>query len=123
MHSPAYDKYPDYKVEIIPIKQKLQVSFAGQVLAQTVAAVEVLESRHARVVYFPFKDLDQRYLTGTDLSTHCPFKGDASYWHVHANGEQSDNCLWAYLQPFDQVAGLAGYAAFYSDRVDIQVMS
>lgn len=40
-------------------------------------------------VYFPPASVKTEYLTKTDHSTHCPWKGDASYYTIKADGESS----------------------------------
>lgn len=38
-------------------------------------------------VYFPPSSVKSDYLSKTDLSTHCPWKGDASYYTIKAGGK------------------------------------
>jgi uncharacterized protein (DUF427 family) len=59
-------------------------------------------------------------LERTDLETFCPFKGNASYWTLAASGQRDENAVWSYEDPFDQVAGLKDYVAFYPDRVQVE---
>ena len=57
-------------------------------------------------------------LTRTAHSTHCPYKGEASYWTVEAAGRTAENAVWSYEHPIPEMAGIAGYVAFYRDRMD-----
>ncbi len=57
----------------------------------------------------------------TDARTICPFKGQASYWTLTASDPPEDNVVWTYRDPFDEVAGILGYVAFYQDRVRVEV--
>ena len=59
----------------------------------------------------------------TEHHTRCPYKGEASYWTIEVLGgagsiRRSENAVWAYRSPYDEVLGLAGYYAFYPNRVD-----
>jgi uncharacterized protein (DUF427 family) len=57
-------------------------------------------------------------LVRTDLVTHCPYKGDASYWSIRSGARTVENAVWSYEMPYDDMAPIAGYLAFYADRVD-----
>ncbi|MBM3526183.1 MAG: DUF427 domain-containing protein, partial [Alphaproteobacteria bacterium] len=46
------------------------------------------------------------------------FKGDASYWSIVAGGRNAENAVWAYVEPYAEMRGIAGTCAFYWDRVD-----
>lgn len=111
-------RHPDYRVDLVPGDERVVVSFAGEVIADSVRPIRVLETRHDEVLYFPRADVRFEHLEPTDHRTFCPFKGDASYWTIRAGGRESENAVWSYEQPFEQVAGLAGLVAFYADRVD-----
>jgi uncharacterized protein (DUF427 family) len=57
-------------------------------------------------------------LEPTDHSTHCPFKGDASYWSVRVGDRVAENAVWSYPDPLDDAPPLAGYLAFYWNKMD-----
>jgi len=113
-----FAKYPDYRVDLVPGSEPVQVSFAGAVIAETSRPLYVRETKHDEVVYFAREDVNFAHLVSTDHSTHCPFKGDATYWTLRVGDEESENSVWGYEDPFPEVAGLAGYVAFYPDRVE-----
>jgi uncharacterized protein (DUF427 family) len=50
--------------------------------------------------------------------TYCPFKGEASYWTIDLGGKHAENAVWSYEAPYDEVARIKGYMAFYPNRVD-----
>ena len=60
----------------------------------------------------------RRCSTPTDTSTHCPFKGDASYWTLTVGDREIPDALWAYESPTSDAAWLKGYGALYWDKVD-----
>ena len=57
-------------------------------------------------------------LVRTEHSTYCPYKGDASYFSIHVGERTSENAIWSYETPFDAVAPIKEYLAFYPARVD-----
>jgi uncharacterized protein (DUF427 family) len=70
------------------------------------------------VQYIPRRDVDMAALTRSDHTTYCPYKGDASYYSIPAGGDRSQNAVWTYETPFDAVAPIKEYVAFYPSRVD-----
>ncbi|MEM7346977.1 MAG: DUF427 domain-containing protein, partial [Chloroflexota bacterium] len=73
---------------------------------------------HLPVYYFPASDVDMAFLEATDHTTHCPYKGDASYWTMKAGGQVTENSVWSYQSPIDSMLGIQGYFAFYWNKVD-----
>ena len=57
-------------------------------------------------------------LTRTTHSTHCPFKGDATYFTLESRGRSAQNAVWSYEMPYDEVAVIKEHLAFYPDKVD-----
>ncbi len=113
-----YHKYPDYRVDLDPNADRIRVKFAGEVIADSTRTLTVRETRHDAVVYFPEADLDARFFEATDHESFCPFKGEASYWTIRVGSDCSENSVWGYDDPFEEVSGLVGYRAFYADRVE-----
>ena len=113
-----YAKFPDYRVDLEPHPQRVRAAVAGQVIADSVRAVRVLETKHDPVVYFPRDDVRFDLLEASDHTSFCPFKGEASYWTLRVGDRVEENLVWGYDDPFEQVAELAGYVSLYPDRVD-----
>ncbi len=114
-----YHKFPDYRVDLEPSERRVVVRFNGEVVVDTESALVVRETKHDPVLYFPRQDVRMQLLERTDHETFCPFKGEASYWTLSAGGRREENAVWSYEDPFDQVAGLKDYVAFYPDRVEL----
>ena len=53
-------------------------------------------------------------------STHCPYKGDASYFDLVGAGGETGNAVWSYEQPFPAVAAIQDHLAFYPQHVTIE---
>lgn len=68
--------------------------------------------------YLPRADIKMDLLKPTAHHTHCPYKGDASYFSIEAGGRTADNAVWSYEQPFPAMAEIQEYLAFYPNRVD-----
>ncbi len=57
-------------------------------------------------------------LTRSQTATYCPYKGDASYFSIPAGGDRATDAIWSYEAPYEAVAAIKGFLAFYPDRVD-----
>ena len=99
--------------------RRLRVEFAGVTLAETTAALRVLETSHPPVYYFPPGDvrLDLMPLSA-DNASDCEWKGQARYFDVVVGTRRAARVAWAYAQPESGFAAIANHVAFYPGRVD-----
>ena len=109
---------PAHRLLLTPFPRRVRAELAGATVFDTVDGGLVHESNLLPVLYVPEADVDRRLLEPTDLTTHCPFKGDASYWSVRVGDRVAENAVWAYIDPIDGAAWLRGRMAFYWDRLD-----
>lgn len=116
--APGFLKYPEHRVDVRRSAGHWVATDAEQVLADTTAALLVAETNYGEVVYFPPEDVDFSKMVATDTSTTCPFKGEAGYFRL-AGSAIGDDIAWQYAETFEEVAPIAGFIAFYSDRVDV----
>jgi uncharacterized protein (DUF427 family) len=115
--APGFAKHPDHRIEVEPAAEPIRVEFDGKTVAESRHALILHESRHAPVAYFPREDVRMDLLDETAHSTHCPFKGDASYFSVRGAGESGENVAWSYEHPFEEMQDIAGFVAFYRARM------
>ena len=106
------------RIDLSPSPGRVRVTLAGEVVADSARTLLLRERNHAPVRYFPRADVRMDLLTRTAHATHCPYKGDASYWTVRAGGRKAENAVWSYECPIPEMAGIASYLAFYRDRMD-----
>ena len=109
---------PDHPMAIAPNDKRVRVTFAGQVIADTRRALTLRETTYPPMHYIPRDDVDMAKLTPADHRSHCPYKGDASYFSIEAEGRRAENAVWSYQQPYPAVKAIAGYVCFYPNRVD-----
>jgi len=62
--------------------------------------------------YFPREDVREDLLDATDRHTHCPIKGDASYFSVHLGDRVAENAVWTYPKPLEGAPALDGHLSF-----------
>ena len=109
---------PDHPIEIAPNPKRVRVLFAGRVVAETARALTLKETTYPPVQYIPRDDVDMTLLTRTEHASHCPYKGDATYYSVAVGERSAVNAVWSYEQPFPAMDAIAGHVAFYPNRID-----
>lgn len=109
---------PDHPITIAPQGGRVTVTVAGRTVADTRRALTLAEASYPAVQYIPREDVDMSQLTPTAHTSHCPYKGDANYFSIPGGGPRSENAVWTYETPYEAVAEIAGYLAFYPNRVD-----
>ncbi len=114
-----YKQYPDYRVDLEPSTDRVQVFLGDESIADSRRTLLVKETKHAPVIYFPREDVRMDLLERTSHETFCPFKGQASYWSIRAAGQVDENSVWTYEDPFTEVEGLKDYVSFYVGRGEI----
>jgi len=119
--APGFKKYPKHKLTTQPSSARVQVRYKGEVIADSRDALEMHETHEGSVLapvvyYLPRKDVRMERLARTSHSTHCPFKGDASYYSLR-NGPE--NSVWSYEQPYDELLAIKELVAFYPDKYEI----
>ena len=108
----------DHPISIEANPSRIVVKIGGKTVADTKAALTLREASYPPVQYIPRRDVDMTALTRTEHTSYCPYKGDASYYSIPVGGDRSVNAVWTYETPFEAVAQIKDYVAFYPDRVD-----
>jgi uncharacterized protein (DUF427 family) len=109
---------PDHPITIEPTANRVLVTVAGHVIADTRAALTLREANYPPVYYVPRKDADMSLLLRTGHSSYCPYKGDCSYYSIPLGKQRSLNAVWTYEHPYEAVLSIKDHLAFYPDRVD-----
>lgn len=109
---------PDHPITIEKNPRRVVVTFAGRIIADTTDALTLREATYPAVHYIPRRDVNMSLLKSSTHHSHCPYKGDASYFSVAAGDERSENAVWSYVSPFPAVAEIKEHLAFYPDRVE-----
>jgi len=117
----AWGRYPDYRIALVPWPVTARAWAGDLLLAESDSCLRVEETDHTDRLYFPEADVRWELFEATDHHSICPFKGEADYWTLTAGDTPEDNVVWTYRSPFDEVAGLKGYVAFYHERVRVEI--
>jgi uncharacterized protein (DUF427 family) len=109
---------PDHPITITPSAKRVRVTFGGKTIADSANALVLQEASYRPVFYIPRADAAMDALSHSDHASHCPYKGDASYFSISAGGKTAANAVWSYEQPFPAMAEIKDHLAFYPNRVD-----
>ena len=107
----------EYEIRVESCVKRVAVEFNGTPIADSKRALIVHETRLPPAYYFPREDVRLDFLAQTDFHTHCPFKGDATYWTLSVGGRIAENAAWSYETPYSQATPLRGYLSFYRNKI------
>lgn len=65
-------------------------------------------------VYFPPDSVNRKFFKQSDTSSHCPWKGDASYLTPTVDGKENPDAAWYYPEPFEKAAHIKDHVAFWN---------
>jgi uncharacterized protein (DUF427 family) len=86
----------------------MKAIWKGKVIAESDKTI-IIESNH----YFPRNSISSEYFSKSDTTTHCPWKGDASYFSVTVDGETNQDAAWYYPAPKEAANEISGMVAFW----------
>ncbi len=108
-------------IQINKAPGKWAVRAGGAVLGETSAALALTEGDLPAVIYFPRADIATAFLDKSTQTTHCPHKGDASYYSIVTKSKTIENSVWSYEAPKAEVEKIKGYLAFVvSQEVSVE---
>ncbi|WP_372892770.1 DUF427 domain-containing protein [Rhodosalinus sp.] len=109
------------RITIRPAGGKWSVRAGGAVLGESSAALELDEEGCPPVIYFPRADLAMAFLERTDAASHCPWKGDATWFSIVTKSTTIPDAAWSYETPVEGAGEIAGHLAFReSDQVTVE---
>ena len=86
----------------------MKATWNGERLAESDDTV-VVEGNH----YFPLASLRMKFFEPSDHSTHCPWKGDASYYDIVVGDQKNESAAWYYPEPLPKAEMVNGRVAFW----------
>jgi len=95
----------------------VRVTVAGRIVAESAQALRLDEKGYPPVYYLPRNVADMSLLVRTTHYTY-PYKGDFTYYSIPIGGSKSEYAVWTYEKPYEAVASIKEYLAFYPSRID-----
>jgi len=104
---------------LVPCERRVRIELGGVVIAESTAALRVLETSHPPTIYVPPDDIAAGALRPTPgHRSFCEWKGSAQYCDV-AGGERVEAAAaWTYAAPVARYGALRDHVAFYPSRMD-----
>ena len=106
-------------------KVAVTVRLGDEIVARSERTMLLKEFAHGKILdpvyYFPQEDVAVDRLRPTETQTHCPIKGDASYWTYSGDAGAEADLVWAYVEPIEYSKHITGRMAFDARRVSIEV--
>ena len=110
---------PDHPITIAPNAKRVRVIFGDKVIADTTRALTLQRGGLSR------RFNTSRALTPTwtcsSRTAHAataPTRATPAISRSPPAARRAENAVWSYEQPFPAMAEIAGYLAFYPNRVD-----
>ena len=111
-----------HAIEIAPFGGRVRIRFGGSIVADTAHAMMLEETGFPSVFYLPRNDVRMEHFSPSARTSHCPHKGDASYFDLEAGGRTMADAAWSYDEPYPIALSIAGHLAFYADKVEIETL-
>jgi uncharacterized protein (DUF427 family) len=118
MANAANEKDAGHRIDIVANRHRVRVIHGGITVADTLAALTLSETGYPDVLYIPRADVNMARLEPSTRASRCPYKGDASYFHLRTEDGRVEDVAWSYEAPLEGVDRIKGYLAFYASRVD-----
>jgi uncharacterized protein (DUF427 family) len=112
---------PDHPITITSSDDHVVARSDGATIADSRLTLVLREANYPPVRYFPIADVDRSQLAASELTTYCPYKGEASYYSIARDAEHGADAVWFYADPRPAVAEIKDHVAFYPDRIELAV--
>lgn len=113
--------HQDHPITCAKEPGRVQVLFEGHSIATSDDVLVLREDGREPVRYFPRDHVAMAFLKKTDKVTHCPYKGQASYYTIMRDRQIIEDAVWSYEDPLPGMGQIAGRLAFYPEHFDFQV--
>lgn len=101
--------------------RKLTLKYLDEVIVESTSALilkEVGKSVYDPVLYIPMEDIRIKLVVEPNRQSHCPIKGDATYWNIE--GKFTDNYFaWSYEEAMPRTKKIQGYVAFNMEYITL----
>ena len=110
---------PDHPIILTAAAGRVQARLHGHQIADSADVLMLQEADYPPVAYFPRQDVEMTVMGKTSRHTHCPYKGEASYYTIERDGQVIENAAWSYEDPYPAMETIRGRLAFYPNLVEV----
>lgn len=117
-----HPKDPYKRIECLPSSREIRIEVDGTVVARSTNNVFLHEtSLRPRYYLSPTSILDWSMLVPSDTTTFCPYKGEASYYHLRIGDKEIRDAIWYYTYPTAESAAVQNRLCFYNEKVTVYI--
>lgn len=117
----GHPRDPYTRCDVIRSTRHVQIRVDGELVADSERPVLLFETGLPTRYYLPAADVRLELLEASAHASFCPYKGRASYHSVRVDGRVSENIVWHYPEPFDEVAKIRDLLAFFDEKVEVTI--
>jgi uncharacterized protein (DUF427 family) len=115
----THPRDPYKRVDIVASSRNVRIELDGVTLAESSQPRILFETGLPPRYYLPKTDVRLDLLVPSDTATHCPYKGQSSYYSAPHSPEMGKDVAWWYPTPLPESQKVAGLVAFYDEHVDV----
>src|SRR3954452_11726770 len=112
----AHPRDPFHRTDILHSSRRVRVERDGEVLAESSSPQLLFEPPLPVRYYLPADDVRMERLQPSATTSHCAYKGAASYWSL-----DGEDVAWTYRQPLREAAEVTDRVAFFNESLDFIV--
>ncbi|MBV9330286.1 MAG: DUF427 domain-containing protein [Alphaproteobacteria bacterium] len=109
----------DHPITIEAHRGRIVIRFGDAIVAETTRALTLKEGSYPPVLYIPRADAKLEHFERSAHRSFCPYKGEASYFHLKSGDTRAENAVWSYETPFPAMAEIEKRLAFYPNKARI----
>lgn len=109
------------RITLKPSLKQIRIYAGDTLIADTGQALELHETGYPVRYYIPRHAINMDSLVRSETVTHCPFKGDATYYSLKADDNVLADAAWSYEQPLPEMAMIENYVAFDGEKARIEL--
>lgn len=117
LNGDIWSALPAHALYAHPAPRRIHGTLNGTTVLDTDQALMLHETGLLPVWYLPVDDFAIGVLERNDTKTHCPFKGDASYYDLRVGATLVKDAVWFYADPLPGAAALAGLCSVRMDAL------
>jgi uncharacterized protein (DUF427 family) len=117
----THPRDPNTRIDILASSRRVRVELDGIVVAESGQPRILFETGLPPRYYLPLSDMRTDLLRPSDRVSHCPYKGQASYYSVQTPTRLHQDVVWMYRAPLPESQKIAGLVSFYNERVELFV--
>lgn len=114
----AHARDPYKRVDVLPSSRHVRVVLGGVTIADTQHPQMLLETGLPIRYYIPEPDVRMELLEPTETTSHCPYKGKATYWSAKIGEKVFKDIVWSYHEPLPACLPVRKLLCFFNERVD-----